>query len=200
LIRPTLPPPNPSSPGRSDARRNRQRLIAAAAAAFASGDPAVSMNSIARRAGVGSGTLYRHFPTRDDLVEEVYRDQLQQLQTAARELLTSESPAQALRMWMDVFADWAATKYGMRDALSAITASGRIGSGQMHHEFQLILRLFLEAGVEAGDLRPDIDPLDLGAILAGVLTVAGAPDQRAQLHRMLGVVVDGLRPQPRTLI
>jgi AcrR family transcriptional regulator len=143
---PTVPPPNPSPPSRADARRNRQRLIAAATAAFASGESTVSMASIAKRAGVGSGTLYRHFPTRDDLVEEVYRDQIQQLQTAAHELLAAESPAQALRMWMDVFADWAATKYGMYDALSAIIASGRIGSGQMHHEFQEVLRLFLEAG------------------------------------------------------
>jgi AcrR family transcriptional regulator len=175
-------------------------LIAAATAAFASGESTVSMASIAKRAGVGSGTLYRHFPTRDDLVEEVYRDQIQQLQTAAHELLAAESPAQALRMWMDVFADWAATKYGMYDALSAIIASGRIGSGQMHHEFQEVLRLFLEAGGHAGDLRRDIDPLDLGAILAGVITVAGAPEQRAQLHRLLVVVVDGLRPQPSTVL
>jgi AcrR family transcriptional regulator len=191
-----MPPSNPSPHNRADARRNRQRLITVATQAFASGEAAVSMDSIAKRAGVGSGTLYRHFPTRDDLVEEVYRSQIQQLETAARELLARESSAQALRLWMDVFADWAATKYGMRDALSAIIASGRIGSGQMHREFQQILGLFLDAGVRAGDLRPDVEPLDLGAILAGVLAVAGAPHQRAQLHRMLVVVVDGLRPQP----
>lgn len=153
------------------------------------------MDSIARHAGVGSGTLYRHFPTREDLVEEVYRDQIGRLRTGARELLGAEPPARALRMWMDLFAEWAATKHGMRDALGAIMASGRIGPGRMRNELVQVLRSFLDAGARAGDLRSDVDPADLGAILAGILTVAGAPDERAQLNRMLAVVVDGLRPR-----
>lgn len=152
------------------------------------------MDSIAKRAGVGSGTLYRHFPTREDLVEEVYRDQIERLHQGARELLDAEPPARALAMWMSLFADWAATKHGMRDALGAIMTSGRIGSGQMRNELVQVLRAFLDAGTHAGDLRSDVDPADLGAILAGILTVAGAPEQRAQLDRMLAVVMDGLRP------
>lgn len=180
---------------RADARRNRDRLIAAATEVFASGEATISMDSIARHAGVGSGTLYRHFPTREDLVEEVYRDQIGRLRTGARELLGAEPPARALRMWMDLFAEWAATKHGMRDALGAIMASGRIGPGRMRNELVQVLRSFLDVGARAGDLRSDVDPADLGAILAGILTVAGAPDERAQLNRMLAVVVDGLRPR-----
>jgi AcrR family transcriptional regulator len=190
-----MPPANHQPKTRADARRNRDRLIAAAAEVFASGEATISMDSIAKQAGVGSGTLYRHFPTREDLVEEVYRDQIGRLHTRARELLGAEPPARALRIWMDLFANWAATKHGMRDALGAIMASGRIGSGQMRSELVQIVRAFIDAGARAGDLRSDVDPADLGAILAGILTVAGAPDQRAQLHRMLEVVLDGLRPR-----
>ena len=190
-----MSPADPQPKTRADAQRNRDRLIAAATEMFTSSQATISMDSIARHAGVGSGTLYRHFPTREDLVEEVYRDQIGRLRTGARELLGAEPPARALRMWMDLFADWAATKHGMRDALGAIMASGRIGPGQMRSELVQIVRAFIDAGARAGDLRSDVDPADLGAILAGILIVAGAPDQRAQLNRMLAVVIDGLRPR-----
>ena len=190
-----MPHADPQPKTRADAQRNRERLIAAATEMFGSGQATISMDSIARHAGVGSGTLYRHFPTREDLVEEVYRDQIGRLRTGAHELLAAEPPARALRMWMDLFADWAATKHGMRDALGAIMASGRIGPGQMRSELVQIVRALIDTGAKAGDLRSDVDPADLGAILAGILTVAGAPDQRAQLNRMLAIVLDGLRPR-----
>ena len=180
---------------RADAQRNRERLIAAASEAFASDEQPVSMDSIARRAGVGSGTLYRHFPTREDLVEEVYRDQMQRLRTGAQELLESESPARALGLWTELFADWAATKYGMRDALGVIVATGRVGTGQMREELIEILRTFLDAGARVGDLRADADPSVLAALLAGVLIVTAPPDQRRQIDQMVTVILDGLRPR-----
>ncbi|WP_432937045.1 TetR/AcrR family transcriptional regulator [Kribbella sp. CA-253562] len=177
---------------RADAQRNRAHLIATAAEAFASGQ-AISLDAIAKRAGVGNATLYRHFPTREDLVEEVYRDQIRPLRDDARALLATEQPAEALHAWMLRFAEWAGERRGICEALVAMSATGRFGTGPVCDEVQQILAMLLEAGAEPGELRSDLDPVDIGGILAGVLSVAGAPEQRAQLDRMLTVVVDGLR-------
>lgn len=177
---------------RADAQRNREHLIATAAEAFASGQT-VSLDAIAKRAGVGSGTLYRHFPTREDLVEEIYREQIRPLRDDARALLAAERPARALHSWMCDFAEWAGERRGICEALVAMSASGRFGAGPVCDEVQHILGMLLKAGSEAGELRGDIDPADVGSILSGLLSVAGAPEQRAQLDRMLTVVVDGLR-------
>jgi AcrR family transcriptional regulator len=200
-LAPTLPIAKAMTPPRStlraDAQRNRERLIVTAAEAFASGQ-AISLDAIAKRAGVGSGTLYRHFPTREDLVEEVYRDQIRPLRDDARVLLATERPAQALHAWMRRFAEWAGERRGICEALVAMSASGRFGTGPVCDEVQQILGMVLEAGAEAGELRGDVDPVDVGGILAGVLSVAGAPEQRAQLDRMLAVVVEGLRPRSRS--
>lgn len=184
---------------RADARRNRARLIAAATQAFASGDAPVSMDSIARRAGVGSGTLYRHFSTREDLIEAVYRNQLDRLRDGAENLLRTQPPAQALRQWMELFADWAATKHGMSDALVAAMASGRITSSGMRTELVGLLREFLDAGARFGDLRGDVDPADLAAVLAGTLQVAGDPAERDQLRRMFALILNGVVSPDRAL-
>ncbi|HLU74420.1 MAG TPA: TetR/AcrR family transcriptional regulator [Nonomuraea sp.] len=177
---------------RADAQRNREHLLATAAEAFASGQ-AISLDAIAKRAGVGSGTLYRHFPTREDLVEEVYRDQIRPLRDDARALLETQPPAQALHTWMHRFAEWTSERRGICEALVAMSASGRFGTGPVCDEVQRILGMLLEAGTKTGELRGDIDPVDVGSILASVLSVAGAPEQRARLDRMLTIVVDGLR-------
>ncbi|MFJ2081162.1 TetR/AcrR family transcriptional regulator [Micromonospora chokoriensis] len=177
---------------RADAQRNRAHLIATAAEAFASGR-AISLDAIAKRAGVGNATLYRHFPTREDLVEEVYRDQIRPLREDARALLATEQPAQALHAWMRRFAEWAGERRGICEALVAMSASKRFGTGPVCDEVQQVLGMVLAAGAKAGELRSDIDPVDVGGILAGVLSVAGGADQRAQLDRMLTIVVDGLR-------
>ncbi|GAB3657701.1 TetR/AcrR family transcriptional regulator [Glycomyces tarimensis] len=177
---------------RADAQRNREKLIVTATEAFASGR-AISLDAIAKRAGVGNATLYRHFPTREDLVEEVYRDQIRPLREDARILLVAEPPAQALHAWTLRFADWASERRGICEALVAMSASGRFGTGPVCDEVQQILAMLLEAGAAAGELRGDIEPVVVGGILAGLLSVAGAPEQRPQLRRMLDVVVDGLR-------
>jgi AcrR family transcriptional regulator len=178
----------------AEARRNRQNLVAVATRAFASGDRRVPLDAIAKEAGVGIGTLYRHFPTREALVEAVYHDQVERLRTGAEELLAAHPPARALRLWMDLFADWAATKHGMIETLRAIVSSGRIDFGRMRAELVAIVRTFLDAGAAAGDIRSDVDASDVGATLAGILAVAGAPEQRDQATRMLNLLMDGLRP------
>ncbi|MEU8709205.1 TetR/AcrR family transcriptional regulator [Streptomyces sp. NPDC048565] len=189
--------PNESDPPRArvaEARRNRRKLIAVATRAFASGERRVPLDAIAREAGVGIGTLYRHFPTREALVEAVYRDRTERLRTGAEELLAAHPPARALRLWMDLFAEWAVTKHGMIETLRAVVASGKLEYGRMREELVEVVRMLLDAGVAAGDIRADADASDVGATLAGILAVAGAPEQRDQAARMLDLLRDGLRP------
>ena len=192
----TMPPTAPEPPRArvAEARRNRQNLIAVAARAFASGTRPVPLEEIAKEAGVGIGTLYRHFPTREALVEAVYHDQVERLRIGAAELLSTHLPAGALRLWMDLFADWAVTKNGMVDTLRAIISSGSLEFDQMRSELVAIVRTFLDAGAAAGDIRPDADADAVAATLAGILSVAGEPEQRDQAARMLSLLMDGLRP------
>ncbi|BCJ32228.1 TetR/AcrR family transcriptional regulator [Actinocatenispora sera] len=190
-----------AEPGRprariAEARRNRQKLIEVATQAFAAETKPVALETIAKRAGVGIGTLYRHFPNREALVEAIYADQIGQLRTSAEKLLASHPPAAALRRWTGTFLEWAAAKHGMAEALHRVVASGRITHGEMRGELIAAVALFLEAGAAAGDLRADADPADVAALFAGVLVVAGAPDHRDQAQRMLYLIVDGLRPAP----
>jgi len=153
------------------------------------------LEEIAKQAGVGIGTLYRHFPTREALVEAVYHDQEDRLRTGALELLTTLPPTEALRLWMDLFVDWAVTKHGMIDTLRVIMSSGRLEFAQTRAELVAVVDMFLEAGVTAGDIRPDADAETIAATLAGILTVAGQSEQRDQAARMLNLLVDGLRPK-----
>jgi AcrR family transcriptional regulator len=183
----------------AEARRNRQNLIAAATRAFASEGEQVPLEAIAKDAGVGIGTLYRHFPNREALVEAVYEDSVERLAASANELLAVHSPAEAFRSWMAVFTDWAATKHGMIDTLRALMSSGRVEHGLMRAQLVNIVSLFLSAGAAAGDLRTDVAAEDVAATLAGVLAVAGAPGQRAQAGRMLDIVLNGLRPGGATM-
>jgi AcrR family transcriptional regulator len=190
-----LPDSSPPRARAVEARRNRQTLIRVATQAFASNSSPVSLAAIAAESGVGIGTLYRHFPTRQALVEAVYHDQVGRLRTGAQDLLSHHPPALAFRLWMDLFCDWAATKHGMIDTLRMAVTAGTIGMVDMRDELTAVVRTFLDAGAAAGDLRRDVDAADVSAILAGVLAVAGAPEQRDQTQRMLDLIADGLRPR-----
>jgi AcrR family transcriptional regulator len=181
-------------PPRADAARNRETLLAAATRAFAAANEEPSMRAIAREAGVGIATLYRHFPTRESLVDAVYRDQVERLTAGARELLGQLPPAQAMRRWMDLFADWLATKHGMIDTLRAMLESGEIAHAQSRTELLDAITTILGAGVAAGDLRPDISAEDIAASLTGIFIVAGRPGNQAQAERLLNLLMDGLRP------
>lgn len=190
----TLPEPPPPRGRVAQARRNRASLIAAATRAFSSGDRRVSLESIAEGAGVGIGTLYRHFPTREALVEAVYHDQIERLREGARELLAVHPPAVALRLWMDLFMDWAVAKHGMIDTLRVMISSGAIEFDQMRAELTAGVGEFIGAGGATGDLRTDVNPTDVAATLAGILAVAGEPEQHEQATRMLDLLMDALRP------
>ena len=182
---------------RADASRNRDTLLAAATRAFASSDAEPSMRAIAREAGVGIATLYRHFPTRESLVDAVYHDQVERLTVGARELLGQLPPAEAMRRWMDLFGDWLMTKHGMINTLLAMIESGEIALAQTRAELLDVITSILEAGRAAGDLRADVTAEDIAASLLGIFTVAGKPGQRPQADRLLNLLMDGLRPSGR---
>jgi len=181
--------------GRVDAQRNRQRLIEVALAAFSSGQEQVPLEAIARDAGVGVGTLYRHFPSREALVEAVYSSELARLCSSAGDLLDSLPPDDALRTWMERYAEFVTTKRGMAEALRAVITSGAITSSQTRGRLTAAIQTLLDAGAEAGTLRSDVRAEDVSASLAGVLLASGAPDQQEQAKRMLDLLMDGLRPR-----
>jgi AcrR family transcriptional regulator len=181
---------------RADAARNRESVLAAATAAFAASEAEPSMREIARQAGVGVATLYRHFPTREALVDAVYQDQVVRLTTGARDLLAAHPPARALRLWMDLFADWLATKRGMTDTLLAMVDAGDISLAHTRGELLSAIATILDAGIAAGEIRADTSAEDVSAAVLGLLAVSGERGNAAQAQRLLDVLMDGLRPQP----
>ncbi|WP_211233049.1 TetR/AcrR family transcriptional regulator [Solirubrobacter soli] len=152
------------------------------------------MRAIAAEAEVGIATLYRHFPTREALVEAVYQDQVARLVGGAGELLARLPPAAALRSWMDLFGDWIATKNGMLDTLLTMIKSGEIAHSQTRTELLTAITDILDAGRAAGDLRQDVTADDIAASLLGIFTVAPPPEHQARASRLLNILMDGLRP------
>lgn len=191
------PKPSPEArsqaakPRRGDARRNRERLLAAATDAFREADEQVSLEAVAKRAGVGIGTLYRHFPTREDLVEAVYLSELDRLVASGAELLAGESPDLALRAWMDRFVEWVAGKQGMVETLRAMFASGALVRSEMQERLIATIAEFLAA--PGGSLRDDVEAADVLRSLIGLITVGGAGPDHSSLDRTLDLLVDGLR-------
>jgi AcrR family transcriptional regulator len=178
-------------PARTDAVRNRGRIVEAATRALAAGGP-VKIETIAREAGVGVGTLYRNFPSRDALVEAVYRSELDRLCAMAAHLVTDLPPADALREWMRRYQDFVATKHGMAEALRAVIASGAINSGNTREHLEVAIATILDAGRADGSLRADVPPADVSASMAGIMLTAADTDQAT---RMLQLLVDGLLPR-----
>ena len=189
----------PARRPRADAERNRARLLDAARAAFSSGQASVTLDQIARDAEVGIGTLYRHFPTREALVEALYRKELADLCAGAGDLLVALPPERALRAWMDRFADWVAAKREMADALRAVFASGAVNISQARGELTAAVKTILDAGVANGMLRDDVRPEDLVAMVIGSLTATSLDGGREQLGRMFDLVVDAVRRPPANL-
>jgi AcrR family transcriptional regulator len=187
------PAPAQARRPRADAERNRARLLEAARAAFASGQPAVTLEQIARCAEVGIGTLYRHFPTREALVEALYRKELASLCASAAGLLQAHAPEQALRAWMDGFADYVAAKREMAETLRAVFASGAVTVSQARAELTVAVRTILDAGRADGTLRDDVRPEDVVAMIVGIFTATSIAGGREQLERMFDLLTDAVR-------
>ena len=178
---------------RADAQRNRDRLLSAAVRAFSQDGPEVTLDAIAKDAGVGIGTLYRHFPTREALIEAAYRSELARLCDAVPDLLQGMPPDEATRAWMDRYIEYMSTKRGMAGALRAVIASGGTPYAQSRDRLITAITSLLQAGAAAGALRADIQPGDVLASLSGISLAAGEPAQRDQASRLLDLLMDGLR-------
>ena len=178
---------------RADAVRNRERVLAAAKAVFSAGGADASLEAVARRAGVGIGTLYRHFPTREALYEAVYQHEVQQLWELAERLKEEVSPMEALRRGMRAIVEFVATKKGMSAALAlAVTGFSELHA-RSSPRLEKAARILLERAVAAGEIRADIDPGDLMRAVVGMCLVHNQPGWQASVLPLVDVLVDGLR-------
>jgi AcrR family transcriptional regulator len=178
---------------RADAVRNRQKLLEAATEVFAEAGTDVSLEAISKRAGVGIGTLYRHFPTRDELVAAAYRNEVDRLHDAAGELLREHPPDVALAEWMDRFVTYAEAKRGMLDALRAAMASNAGLQTDARGPILDALGTLLDAAIAAGTIRSDVTADDVVRAMGGIWLMPDEPGWPEQARRLLGLVMDGLR-------
>jgi AcrR family transcriptional regulator len=171
------------------------RILEVAKDAFARSGAGVSLDEVAKQAGIGPGTLYRHFPTRDALLTEVYRSEVERLAAAEKQLSATLSPVEALRAWMLLFVDYIEAKQIIAPALNSMVggpadlfnATGELIIGAINR--------LVERAVTSGDVRSDIDPLDLLRALVGVSNVASAPNWAQSAKRLVGILILGLRPE-----
>lgn len=178
---------------RGDSIRNRERLVAAATRVFSAGGRQAKLDAVAREAGVGIGTLYRHFPTREALFEAVYRREVDHLVTLAERLAKDTAPVEALRAWLHANAHLMATKKGMVEALQLVAH----GSSELKaYSFERLtggLALLLERGIAAGEFRADITAADLLRTVVGIFYADSSADWETSALRIIDVFVDGLR-------
>ena len=176
---------------RADAERNRIRLIEAAKATFAEKGADASLEEIARVAGVGIGTLYRHFPTRDVLIGDVYRNETEQLAKAATELAESFPPKEALRQWMVVFIDYMATKQGMYPVLNSLVGGASTLYAASGPLISSAIEMLTRRAVESGDIRLEIPALDLLRAVSGLANNSG-PDWKVSAKRVVDIIIAGI--------
>lgn len=181
-----------SSKPRADSVRNRERLLVAAAEVFGAGKEQASLEAVARRAGVGIGTLYRHFPTREELFEAVYRREIDQLVALAETLLRNGDPVESLRKWLHANVRLVATKKGMAEALQLVAHGSSDLKAYSFERMTKAIGLLLDRGVASGDIRADVSPEDLLRALIGIFYSQGAGDWRPRTLRLVDVFVDGL--------
>ncbi|MGP3988445.1 TetR/AcrR family transcriptional regulator [Streptomyces sp. 3N207] len=178
---------------RSDAQRNRERILEVALAELTHAADA-PLSAIAKRAGVGQGTFYRNFPSREALVLEVYRYEVQQVAEAAEQLLRTRPPDQALREWMDRLAQYALAKAGLADALRTATTNPRGTLAELGHgPVTQAVTVLLEANERAGTVRPGVTPQDFLLAIAGLWQIDPHDDWQTRAGRLLDLVLDGLR-------
>ena len=184
-----------SMPGqrRADAAKNRDRLLAEALALFSDGDGAVTLEAIAKAAGVGIGTLYRHFPTREALIEAVYRLELDALEAEADGLLEGHPASEAMRRWMDRYVDFVATKHAMHDALRVALMPRTRAVPEVRTRISRVIAKFIEAGSHDGTLRDDVRPDDVTLSLAGMVLAATTSTDLDQARRLLDLLMAALR-------
>ena len=183
---------------RADAVRNRERVLQAAKAVFSAGGADASLEAVARQAGVGIGTLYRHFPTRESLFEAVYRREVQQLGELAEQLKDEAEPVEALRRWLRSNVAFVATKKGMSAALALAAHKPSELTAYSFDRLTKAVGALLDRAVATGEIRTDIGPEDVLRALVGMCYMHDQPGWQSTVLRLLDVFVDGLRMQPKT--
>lgn len=179
---------------RTDAQQNRERILDVAKEAFTRSGVNASLDDIAKEAGVGAGTLYRHFPTRDALIEAVYRTEVERLAAAERKFAETMPPIEALRAWMLLFVDYIATKQIIAPALNSIVGgSSKLFEGS-RAQIQGAIDALVERAIKSGDIRKDLDAFDLLRALIGVSHVASTPDWQQSARRLVDILITGSRP------
>lgn len=178
---------------RADARRNHDTLLAAAAEAYAERGVEASLEDIARRAGVGIGTLYRHFPTRDALNEAVYRHEVEALCDGVDDLLAAQEPVEALAEWMRAFALYVAKKRGMAMALKSALGPDSDLFTESHRRILAALTTLVSRAVDSGAIRDDVDPSDLLRAMGGICMATDSPGWSERTGVLTNLLVDGLR-------
>jgi AcrR family transcriptional regulator len=181
---------------RADAQRNRERVLQAAKAVFSAGGSDASLEAVARSAGVGIGTLYRHFPTREALYEAVYRREVEQLGDMAEQLKRDAAPVEALRRWLRANVEFVATKKGMAAALALAAQPPSALTAFSYERLTKAIGTLLDRAVASGELRADIGPEDLLRALVGMCLLHDQPGWQASVMRMLDVFIDGMRVKP----
>jgi AcrR family transcriptional regulator len=179
---------------RTDAQRNRERILEVAKDAFTRSGANASLDDIAKEAGVGAGTLYRHFPTRDALIEAVYRTEVEKLAAAERKFSDAMPPVGALRAWMLLFVDYIATKQIIAPALNTLVGGpSKLYEGS-RSQIQGAIDSLVKRAIKSGDIRKDLEPFDLLRALIGVSHVASGPDWQQSARRLVDILITGSRP------
>jgi AcrR family transcriptional regulator len=181
---------------RADAQRNRERILEVAKDAFSRFGANISLDDVAKQAAIGPGTLYRHFPTRDALLEAVYRTEVGKLAAAERELRNTMPPINALRAWMLLFVDYVETKQIIAPALNTLVGGPSKLFEVSGDQIISAINGLVNRAIESGDIRPDLEPLDLLRALVGVSNVASAPDWSKSAKRLVEILILGSRPIP----
>lgn len=179
---------------RADAQRNRERILEIAKHAFTRSGANISLDDVARQAGIGAGTLYRHFPTRDALLEAVYRTEVGKLAAAEREFAAAMPPVEALRAWMRLFVDYIAAKQIIAPALNTIVGGPSKLFEATGVQVKGAIDALVKRAIKSGDIRADLDPLDLLRALVGVSNVASVPDWAQSAKRLVDILILGSRP------
>lgn len=184
----------PARKPRADAQRNRERILEVAKDAFTRSGANVSLDDVAKQAGVGAGTLYRHFPTRDALLEAVYRTEVGKLAAAQREFSKTMPPVEALRAWMLLFVDYVAAKHIIAPALNTMVGGPSRVFEATGAQVKGAIDALVKRAIESGDLRADVVPMDLLRALVGVSYVAMDADWQKSARRLVEILILGSRP------
>jgi AcrR family transcriptional regulator len=179
---------------RTDAQRNRERILEVAKGAFTRSGANASLDDIAKEAGIGAGTLYRHFPTREALIEGVYRTEVEKLAAAEKKFSESLPPIEALRAWMLLFVDHIAAKQIIAPALNTLVGGpSKLFEGS-RAQIQAAINALVKRAIKSGDMRRDLEPFDLLRALIGVSHVASGPDWQQSARRLVDILITGSRP------